>query len=363
MRSWTIVIVGAWICALGCSGECLCPLGYTCDAQGECVPDPNFGPGQRPLPDAGPADDSGFDDAPGEGRMYALRLFSVSEDALLDVDESCATDCGDNALAPLGEFANEAIRAGILAGESIVLFEIAGLDDDYAGTDEGVTIRLYLGIDADVPPFSANNFSVPPGSSGCCEFFIDPRTVTGVPPRPSLRMPARIDEGRLEVLTPISIPAGVLPMGELFDLQLELARIVAEVPVDPAAPLTGVLGGAVPAQAMTTTESTLCPVVSSTCPVAFPPPSTLLDFVNTLIGPVDVDVDGDGLECFWDQTGDLLIDFCCNPVAGDRCGPSCTGPGGVGGRSCSPGEDDLDDGYSINFDFEASPARVLGVSR
>ena len=91
---------------------------------------------------------------------------------------------GNNSLAQLA-LLNEVFSGGLRAGLSLLLVEVAGVDDPSQG--HRVTLKLYLARDADDPFFPANNFEIPEGDTRCCQFNI---SQLSTPPNTPLRIPA-----------------------------------------------------------------------------------------------------------------------------------------------------------------------------
>ena len=61
--------------------------------------------------------------------------------------------------------------------------ELAGLEENYRGEDESLTVKVYGARDADNPPYPRNNFGTVPGSEDCCAFRINPQSLQGNPPQ------------------------------------------------------------------------------------------------------------------------------------------------------------------------------------
>lgn len=283
-----------------------------------------------------------------------------------DLDLQCAGgDCIDNYLWRLGELGNDQIRQGLLGGENLLGIELAGLDDPYVGDDASLTAKFYGLRDKDEPFFPANNFKVPVGQVTCCEFVINPQSLSGIPGQARSRSPARIEDHQLFSLTPTAIQfvlTVAVPPHPEFRLERTLLR--AELPEDASA-LAGLIGGVVSMNMLAQLENPYCKTVSPRCPVLFPE-STLLDLTTTLFGPPDIDLDGDGLECALDRDGDGRVDLCCDGVVGQACSSQLTGCAGteVPPIDSNPGREgtcafapEMADGYSIALEFTAVPAR------
>lgn len=352
------------------------PKGLRCNGVGRCVGSfqlrRDIGPRQTIIPD-NDGNIGGWDDRPGSGRAFIVNQIAIAgRDRGFDIDGICSetTGCIDNFLWRLGELGNDQIRQGLLGGESLLLLELAGLEENYLGDDTSMTVKIYGARDADDPFFPANNFKIPPGHSSCCEFKINPQSLNGIPSQARARAPARIERGRLRSLAPVPIQftltVGVPPHPEI---RLERVLISGRVPSKLTEFSEGLLGGAVPVNTLAQTENPYCKTVSPRCPVQFTD-STLIDLVSTLLGPQpDVDLDFDGLECVRDMNGDGAIDVCCDGYGqADTCGgTSCPGPVVAAvdpnrPSSCSL-HPNVADGYSIGITFTAVAAKIVGVGQ
>jgi hypothetical protein len=357
---------------LGCT-----PKGFRCNGLKRCVGKFSFtrvGTVTEVPIDSVPTEIDGWDDPPGSGRAFIVNAIAIAgKDRGFDIDGACSDTegCIDNFLWRLGELGNDQIRQGLLGGESLLLLELAGLDEPYRGEDESVTVKIYGARDADDPFFPANNFKVPPGHTTCCEFKINPQSLNSPPPQARARAPARIERGRLRSLAPVPIQftltVGVPPHPEI---RLERVLISGRVPSSLKEFNEGLLGGAVPINTLAQTENPYCKTVSPRCPVQFTD-STLIDLVSTLLGPrPDVDLDFDGIECVRDTNGDGAIDLCCNGVIGaDSCSSALTS---CPGREIAPINPQpwscalhpqVADGYSVGITFTAVAATIVGVGQ
>ena len=355
------------------------PKGLTCNAQGKCTGNYRFadeGPVRtvniREVPD----EIEGWDDPPGTGAAFIVDTIAIASDERgFNLDSNCDEDgCIDNYLWRLGDLGNDQIRQGLLGGESLLLIELAGLDQPFLGRDPSMTVKIYGARDADDPFFPANNFKVPDGRSSCCEFRINPKSLTGFPRVARARAPAEIEGGRIRSLTPVNIEF-IVTVGDPPhpEIRLEEVKVSGRVASNLSQLSDGLLGGAVPVDTLAQTENPYCSTVSPRCPISFDQGSTLIDLVSTLLGPIpDIDLDGDGLECIIDTDGDGSVDVCCD---GDSAGGSACP---INGRCptevvlpLAPGRPDwqcalnprIADGYSVGFTFTAVAASIVGIGQ
>lgn len=356
------------ICERGEAG-CATPMGY-CDSAGFCRPEIDLA-----CVDIG--EPEGWTQRPGTGQAFVVNRFAIADrDRGFDIDGICseAEGCVDNRLWRLGELMNDQIRQSYLGGENLILFEIAGLPEDYRGDAASVTTKIYEARDADDPYFPANNFKIPPGHTTCCEFLIASASLAGTPPQAHSRAPGRIERGRLRTLAPVPIQIPfILPY--LFEgtppypqLRMERALLSARVPSGQEELEDGLIGATLSMNALASTPDPFCQTVSPRCPIERVG-NTMADLVVSLVGPAtDVDLDGDGLECTHDLDGDGRIDLCCDGV-GDAiaCNSNgCTGSAvppidPVRPHTCALAPE-MADGYSIAFEFTAVPATVVGIA-
>jgi hypothetical protein len=273
-----------------------------------------------------------------------------------------------NEFAPLGALENDQIRQGLLGGESLMLIELAGIDEPFDGDDDEVTVKLYRGIDADQPFFPANNFMIPQGETSCCQFLIDVASLEGDPPQARSRVSAKIARGNLVGLatnsshpTPVELPgillvwtstAGFLTVG----LPQISARVTPDIDSPPPTPKLhdGLLGGALTIHSLAAIENPYCRTVSDPLCPALIPDSTLIDLVAAMMQP-DIDLDGDG-----------ALDSLKRDVLGNgRVGICSHGSAAVPPLmpmepwTCAL-QPEMGDGFSISVEWEAVGAQVLG---
>lgn len=356
------------------------PRGLRCNGSGRCIAP--RGPDRRGTTididiDRLPDRIQGWDDPPGSGPIFIFDRITVADrNQGFDVDGVCSDSAGciDNYLWRMGGLSNDRIRRGLAGGETLLLMELAGLDQPYRGDDESLTVKIYGARDADEPPFPGNDFKIPANHQTCCEFRIDPRSLAGSPRQARARAPARIERGRLRSLLPVDIQftltVGVPPHPEI---RIERMLLSGRLPANLGSVDDGVLGGAIPINTLAQTENPYCRTVSAQCPVRFEE-STLVDLVSTLLGNVpDIDLDGDGQECTQDTDGDGQIDRCCD---GAGALPSCVAGRNAclnGGAAIPPSDSlrpwtcaldpRLGDGYSVGITFSAVRATIVGIGR
>ena len=344
------------LCEAG-TARCVQPSGY-CDSAGACRPEIDVVCLDGGMPD-------GWTTPPGRGRFFVINGIGIgSQEQGFDIDGRCdGNSCIDNVLWPLGELTNDQFRQALLGGDLIVLLELAGLDEPYIGEDPSLTFKVYGGIDADDPVDPANNFKVPPGEITCCEFRLTPQSLSGIPPQARTRSPSRIERGRLRTLSPvplsITLGFGVPPYPEL---RLERALVSSRVPSNLREMTQGVIGAAVAMGTLAQTENPFCRTVGPRCPMLGG--SSMLDFVSTLVGPPDVDLDGDGLECVRDLDGDGEIDLCCDGAGVqdacvvDACTASAVPPVDPARPWTCALRPEMADGFSIGLTFSAVAATI-----
>ena len=292
-----------------------------------------------------------------------VSALTIADQAVADIDDRCGEQtCLENQTAGLAPIVNDSLRQSMLGGEVIVLVEIAGIDPGYDGSDCAVTVKFYSALDADEPPFPANNLQIPTGGTGCCEFSIDGSSLQGSPLQARARFAARIERGRLTTSSRAELPTGILPLTETTRIKLASAGFTARVG-DLSNLRDAVLSGAIPARDLSLETNSYCDVVSPGCPVTFPEQSTFLDVFTSLIGQPDIDLDDDGLECFYERDGDGIIDACCES-GGSICSaepcqdsPQPVQPNRPATCAANP---EFADGFSASFLLQGERATIVG---
>ncbi len=274
-----------------------------------------------------------------------------------DLDARCDPDCVDNALTALGRYANPTLQSGLRHASDLLVFEVYGIDEDFAGDDDAVTLAVYRGLDADDD--RSNNFD------GAGRLLLDRASLTadGVA-RTQVR--ARISDHRLTTHVPFDAEiAMTLGLTMRPAIPLKRAGVSFDLATDGSRFQDGVLGGAVPAEELFALEDSFCKTVSPRCPAPIFDP-TLLDFVVQLFGTQpDIDLDADGAECVLDGDGDGKIDVCCDAVTDGRCSPTCA--------NTAPAVDAADpgscvrhagmaDGYSVGLEVTGVAATIVGIA-
>lgn len=308
--------------SFACDGSSVCcSTEPFCDENGRCVREEiplEQCTGEAPFPP------DGWDDPVASGPTFVINAVAIAPATVgANVDGKCRNGvCLDNALAPLGDLANDQIRQGLLGGETLIGVEIAGLTTPFRGYDRSVTIKIYVLADADDPFFPANNFKVPPGHTTCCQFLVRSSRLDGNG-QPTARIPARIVDYRIE--TTHAVNARVIPSAcepPTFVVDLFNASFTGVIDEGMFTLTAGVLAGAMPVGNLASNTNPYCRTVSPRCPVALADDLYSLVRSQGLQDP-DIDVDGDGRECFFDRDGDGLVDLCCDGTGNPVC-PSAT---------------------------------------
>lgn len=355
--------------AFACDGafEC-CSAQRHCDEYGRCVaekipPEECYGESTFPT--------DGWDDPIGTGHVFVVSALSfASRTTGTNLDGRCGDDvCVDNAFAPFGFVYNDALRQYTLGGDGLFVVEIAGVVPRFLGYDRSVTVKIYPVRDADDPFFPANNFSVPPGATECCQFRALGARLDGTG-QPTARIPARIDNYRIVPTEPVE--ARIIPSRcEPPPIVLDLARATFTGMLEPSLSTLrlGVLSGVWRIADLRRGQNPFCDAEFGTSGCPDPDNSSLLTMVRaTGVLEPDIDLDGDGRECFYDTDGDQQIDLCCDGIANTLCP--------VGSRSCTanailPTDPEVpstcalspraQDGFSVAFAIDGVAAQIVAI--
>ena len=348
------------------------PKGLSCSGLGRCV-------GEIMLPSGGFTEGleqefvgliDGFDALPGSGSAFIVDDLALAESGIgFDIDGACdELGCIDNEIGAIGQLSNRQIGQGIRAGESLLLIELAGLEDPYQGNERSMTVKVYGGSDADVPANPSNNFKPTIEGRECCAFRVNPQSLIGTPPRAAARSPAQIVRGRLESLAPVPIQV-VITLGSPPhpELRIERTRLKAVVPADLGRITQGLLGGAVPIRALASVDNPYCRAGDSAmCPATAPEGSTVADLVAIFAGGrADIDLDGDGGECLYISPATGVVSTCCDavqgtcPFTGLQCPTPVSTPAGLDSCAQSPR---MADGYSVGIRFTGVAANIVGIA-
>ena len=361
--AYSLIALLVTLTGIGCSArECRldreCAGGQICLQSGTCHTLP-----MNPAPHVDRSD--GFDDPPGTGRVFIVdTLGHLGPGQGFDLDGRCRGDgdCIDNALGLFGELMNDQIRQWLLGGETLLLVEVAGIDEPFAGDDENVTVKFYGAVDAETPLFPANNFQIPQGETKCCEFKIHADSIDSAGVQARSRIRARVEGGRLRSTEPATLRLPLLATttssASSFSLELRLARLSLTIGANFASLSEGIVAGTIPVYSLHSTPSLLCNSTNLLCPSGSRPGSWL-EALLTLSQP-DMDLDGDGLETF-DTTLGGRVAVCRDGCLGCSRGPRVAPLDAQRPDSCVYAAA-IADGYSAAQFFHAVPATVVGVA-
>ncbi len=340
------------------------PRGARCSSVGRCIGTPV----EPPEVELGPAADpgalkelEGWDDTAGSGRAFIVDTLAIAERGRgFDVNGACRGpgDCVDNQLWQLGELGNAQIRQGLLGGETLLVVELAGLGEPFEGSDPNLTVKLYGARDADVPFYPSNNFEIPPGDTKCCEFKLDPDSLSPDGLQARARAPARVHRGLLQSLAAVPLEfrltVGTPPHA---DVRIDRALIEARVTASLSRLSDGKIGGAIPISSLAGIDNPYCKTLNQLCPQSLPE-SMLIDLVTLFMQPdIDLDVPRDGLE-----TLELGVDGRVSRCY-DGDGLAVPPAPQSGPRWMCALNPRMADGYSVGIRFSATRATILGIGR
>ncbi len=290
--------------------------------------------------DAGPPDAGVVDATPPDAALSVLGPALVFDTIALTGANMVFGLLGDQLL-------NSQMAAQIESGQFLLVIELRGLDDPSGQSDEGLDLGIYNATDSDDDP--SDNFDAEHP-----ELLFASATTVGPDGEPLLLFSgASISGGELVANGILDIP---LPGGYPLPLQdAEIRGDLVPAPDDSTVYyLTpGSLSGSVPASVLGMVPNLL----GSSCAGG-----NMLDILITSCGvaPVsqqpDVDLDGDGLERFFDTGGgdagvpDGVIDLCVDGDGTEFAGDGCWN------------DPNFADGYLMVFELHATRV-VLAVQQ
>lgn len=238
------------------------PKGERCDGSGRCIGEYTaVTRGTDLIPSSSSTTSDGWDDAPGSGAVFVMSKIQINgaESVAVHVDGANATYAFDNKLSFIASLANERINEGIKRGETIILMEVAGLDEGYRGDDDSVTLKFYDGIDADDPIDPENN-----GAPGA-RFYVKPSSLDTSGAHIRSKAAARIQDGiiRSTGVVPGLVFSLLLSPTETFDIGLARPVILARLPQTLNSIEDGILFAAVPARDLHEIDNLACVYGSS----------------------------------------------------------------------------------------------------
>ncbi len=264
---------------------------------------------------------------------------------------SIAGDLGlGNALGPLHNLADVHYARALADGRLRRGLRFWDLIEPYAGNDPGVNLHYY--VLNDVPPYDpGDDFA----GEGCCQFGVDPGSLSAGAPK--FVASAKIQSSQLQSRRPANLPLGWAGVRTMTEIPLRQAVLNAYFPLNQSHLGSGLLEGSYRATDLVAVPNDLCPPAEPNCGFG----GSLLDLVVSVIGQPDRDLDGDGLECLYDDDHDARLDRCC-----DGANAGCESQR-FECRKKIPSRDPSDpsqcavdpriaDGYSIRYKWEAVPA-------
>jgi hypothetical protein len=335
-----------------CAGQPNCaPKGRYCTATGQCVGIADITPPKKDPPPPLPQKPVlGWDTpAPGYGLPFIVNALSIASPT-----QGCASaGCQTNALAQLATLLNPTISDGLIAGETLILIELAGLAMPFNGTQEDAfTIKLYGATDTNDTP--GDNFDPQPGSDVCCTFNITPESLKDG--QPTARSAARAELGLMRSVAPMTLDLSLrIGSPPYRPIRLEQAMIQANLGSSASHLKNGQISAALPISTLANTPNPYCKIVDSGLCGSLNADSNVFELLYTLEKP-DVDLNGDGLYDHFDidpQTGRVAKCW----TGSTEIPPLVPGKGNE--WTCAQA---AHDGYSVTLEFSARPAKVIGLA-
>lgn len=308
-------------------------------------------PRDRPLPPktetgADCVDSDGYNDPYNSGPIFwedKYELALPSEGIDLDGDGTIDTALNQAWGGRTRELINAGINGAIQSDRTTTPFEVAGLcPHRYHGADPAVTLKLYIGMDADDD--RTNNWCAGPG---CGEVLIDNNFMVGDQPK-WRATPAQLVDSTLGFELETTEPM-LFDQDMTVPLQMYLVHGRMTVPETLTELRDGLLCGVVPARDLAETPIFICVNNPEICILAgIPPDRTLAEDLRLSGYLPDIDLDGDGLETF-NVGNDGKIDICFD------------GDGSILGSKDCMQDPEMQDGYSGCFTFHATRATIVGI--
>lgn len=278
-----------------------------------------------------PVRSDGSAEAPGTGLLYAMSRLGIAERTRgFDLDQACVAtdDCVDNRLHLLGA-ANTEIQALLDSTPTRLLLELSGLDATAEPPNDLITVRIYLAT-----PTESGGYRIAAESlrSGAARSQAPAELRSGqirAQPQNELELFLGADEGETSYR---------------LAFRLALAGIEARLSADQSRLDRGLIGGALTIPELASRPNPFCGTLPDFCQR---PDQTLLDLIASGVQP-DIDMPpANGLERIETSRESRRVSRCLDGE-GQELSPSSE----VEPWTCAL-RDELQDGYSIAFDFEA----------